>query len=340
MSQEKFNVILDGNTIHGVSVAAAVADLAKLIKRDNSFAANLLSGQPTNIKSGIDSVTGARYLAALKRIGVAAHLEPETLDIDAEVVPVPISNSGTQRTPSIDDVMPNGFSKPVSGAPKAKAQSSRLSRLVAWPNLLFVVVLTIVGIVAASNSTTVLDGIGRAIGVVAVPCIIGLAWTSLRQDWHMLKWLYVGSTILFVVISFTAPPVGRQVEAVATQSSTARDKPSAQPEAPPRSSPAPSVFVEPDDFTPHLIGTWDCNALTTGRRLQLTLSHNMTASLVALDGAPVSSPPSAWRVENSVLLVQVYPDQTYTKAHINLLTGTSLVYIAKNGAKVECSRSR
>ena len=45
----------------------------------------LLRGQPTQLKSGVDAATGARYVEALERIGGAVRLEPETLDVDADL---------------------------------------------------------------------------------------------------------------------------------------------------------------------------------------------------------------------------------------------------------------
>ena len=42
-------------------------------------------GRAIAIKSDVDAATGDRYVAALRRIGVAAHLEPMALAIDAEL---------------------------------------------------------------------------------------------------------------------------------------------------------------------------------------------------------------------------------------------------------------
>jgi TPR repeat protein len=61
------------------------AELAKLIKRDAEFTAHLLRGRPTKLKSGVDAATGARYLEALERLGVVVRLEPETLEVDADL---------------------------------------------------------------------------------------------------------------------------------------------------------------------------------------------------------------------------------------------------------------
>jgi hypothetical protein len=85
MTAEQFNVILDGTTLPGRLTSSVVPELAKLIKRDNDFAAMLLRGEPARIRSGVDAATGARYVEALQRIGVAVHLELETLDVDADI---------------------------------------------------------------------------------------------------------------------------------------------------------------------------------------------------------------------------------------------------------------
>lgn len=85
MSAERFNVILEGTTLRGEAVTTVAAELAKLIKRDNDFAALLLRGQPTRIKSDVDAAAGARHVEALQRIGVAVRLEPETLEVDSDL---------------------------------------------------------------------------------------------------------------------------------------------------------------------------------------------------------------------------------------------------------------
>src|ERR1022692_1744570 len=85
MTAERFNVILQGSTLGGQDIATVATQLAKLIKRDTEFALRLLRDQPTTLKSGVDIVTGARYIDALKRVGAASRLEPETLDVDADI---------------------------------------------------------------------------------------------------------------------------------------------------------------------------------------------------------------------------------------------------------------
>ena len=99
MTSERFNVVLQGSTLRGQDVATVATELAKLIKRDTDFAAQLLRGQPTKLKSGIDAATGARYIEAMERIGVAVRLEPETLEVDADLSARPVIANQSQ-TPS------------------------------------------------------------------------------------------------------------------------------------------------------------------------------------------------------------------------------------------------
>jgi uncharacterized RDD family membrane protein YckC len=116
MNTERFNVVLDGATLRGQDVAAVAAKLAKLIKRDTDFALRLLGGQPTKLKSGIDAATGARYIEALERIGVAVRLEQETLEVDAELsAPSATPNQGqthgqakTAGAKTVDQFGPSG----------------------------------------------------------------------------------------------------------------------------------------------------------------------------------------------------------------------------------------
>jgi hypothetical protein len=93
MAAERFNVVLQGTTLRGQDATTVAAELARLIKRDVDLALRLLRGQSTQLKSGVDSETGARYVEALERIGVAVRLEPETLEVDSDLsAPPPMAN--------------------------------------------------------------------------------------------------------------------------------------------------------------------------------------------------------------------------------------------------------
>jgi len=112
MTTERFNVVLQGGTVRGQSVAVVATELSKLIKRDTDVAMYLLRGKPRTIKSGVDAATGARYIEALERIGVAVRLEPETLELDADLsAPLPIGNQTQTPSPTgmlqdyVDDLM-------------------------------------------------------------------------------------------------------------------------------------------------------------------------------------------------------------------------------------------
>jgi hypothetical protein len=50
VTTKRFNVVLDGTALRGQAVATVAAGLAKLITRNNEFAAQLLRGQPTKGK--------------------------------------------------------------------------------------------------------------------------------------------------------------------------------------------------------------------------------------------------------------------------------------------------
>lgn len=86
VNMQHFNVVIEGNVLRGKDASTVAPELAKLIKRDITFATLLLQGHPTTIKSNVDDATGERYTAALERIGVAARLEAETLEIDPIVI--------------------------------------------------------------------------------------------------------------------------------------------------------------------------------------------------------------------------------------------------------------
>ncbi len=58
-----------------------------LTKSTPETAVRLLSGNAATVKRGVDQATALRYVDALKAIGVACHVEAETLDLDPETLP-------------------------------------------------------------------------------------------------------------------------------------------------------------------------------------------------------------------------------------------------------------
>jgi hypothetical protein len=82
---DRYNVIVLGTTLPEHSIGEVTLKLASLIGRDVAFAAQLLRGKQITVKSDIDAATGARYVAALERIGAAARLDLARLDIADEV---------------------------------------------------------------------------------------------------------------------------------------------------------------------------------------------------------------------------------------------------------------
>lgn len=85
-AMEQFRIVLSGKLIQGVDAATARKQLAKLLGKDEAFAAQFIAGHSRTVKRGVDAATAVRYVTALRAIGVECRFEPDTLDFDdAEV---------------------------------------------------------------------------------------------------------------------------------------------------------------------------------------------------------------------------------------------------------------
>lgn len=208
MPIERFNVVLTGATLSGAPPAIVAPELAKLIRRDANFAARLLSGQPTTIKSGVDAATGARYIGALEHIGVAARLEPEALEIDSDIA---LPERGRNGDPvSGSSSIPGNYTpaKPPAtvSTEKSAVRSeglSRAKRLRSLPNLAFLSLAVLAALVLATQEpygATLSYRFGELLGLCAVPFVLGLAWNCTAKESRVLKWLYVGSMALFLLM--------------------------------------------------------------------------------------------------------------------------------------------
>lgn len=139
MSDQRFNVILLGTTLHGLPVAEVAPALAKLIHRDVEFATSLLQGKPVKVKSGVDSTIGGHYLEVLESINVAAFLDSERQDEDAGTPPPSRDAAGTepQAAPapaSATDATPPPDATPTSLAEAAPPPTEELYRAVLGKN--------------------------------------------------------------------------------------------------------------------------------------------------------------------------------------------------------------
>jgi hypothetical protein len=79
---DTFRVVLEGRCIDGFASEAVKASLTRLMRVTEAVAEQLLQGQETTVKQGVDEETGERYLTALRAAGMACRLEPENLPFD------------------------------------------------------------------------------------------------------------------------------------------------------------------------------------------------------------------------------------------------------------------
>src|SRR5271157_6269962 len=82
---ETFQIILQGQCLEGFDPAEVRTALAKLLGQTEAVAGQLLAGGEIVVKSRVDIVTSTRYVEALRAIGVASWVAPETLDLDVDL---------------------------------------------------------------------------------------------------------------------------------------------------------------------------------------------------------------------------------------------------------------
>jgi hypothetical protein len=124
---EQFRVVLSGRVLDGFDAATARGDLARLLGKDESFAAQFLAGHARTVKYGVDAKTAVRYVTALRAIGVECKFETETLDFDVEgssAAPAPNSAKGSEpQSPGRNqESVPQSPPPPLNGAVKKKTR--------------------------------------------------------------------------------------------------------------------------------------------------------------------------------------------------------------------------
>jgi hypothetical protein len=93
-----YRVVIEGNALPGFAQDDVLRELAGLIRRPAEVAEKLLSGSPRNVKTGLDEPTSRQYVESLRKIGVACHVEEETLDFDINEAPA--KRAGVKPTTS------------------------------------------------------------------------------------------------------------------------------------------------------------------------------------------------------------------------------------------------
>lgn len=76
MSEQKYRVVFQGETIEGQEQVAVKQRLAELFQADLEKIELLFTGGPVTLKTGIDFSTAAKYEATLKKAGARSHIIP------------------------------------------------------------------------------------------------------------------------------------------------------------------------------------------------------------------------------------------------------------------------
>lgn len=90
MSDESYNVILQGTIREGYDRGEAVAALSRAFNQDERITERLLSGRPRVVKKGLDLATARMYQQALDRMGVVCVIEAESPAAGLEPDRVPV----------------------------------------------------------------------------------------------------------------------------------------------------------------------------------------------------------------------------------------------------------
>jgi len=107
---DTFSVIVEGRCLDGFVATAVRAELAQLMKISEEHAAALLAGRDVRVKSGVDAVTGERYLVALRGAGVACRLDRERLEFD-----VPTATTAAPPAAVAPSVAVSAQAEPAAG---------------------------------------------------------------------------------------------------------------------------------------------------------------------------------------------------------------------------------
>lgn len=129
---EQMRVVIEGKVIPGVEPGEARSKLAALFKQSELVAARLLMGQATVVKSGVDTATAERYLEAMRAIGVACRMEPETLDFDSGLADRIAGPPSYSPTSSAASTRPNPAHTLNSNTPIAQPARDRSSLSDKW----------------------------------------------------------------------------------------------------------------------------------------------------------------------------------------------------------------
>lgn len=122
---ESFNVFIDGACLPGFDIADVVPQLARMTGQPEERARRLLAGKTIQVKSNVDATTSERFVQALRRIGVAAHAEPDRLELDADFDVPALMQGGASPSPAQGAAAaPHPAAEMLSEAPPASRQEA------------------------------------------------------------------------------------------------------------------------------------------------------------------------------------------------------------------------
>ena len=81
---ETYRVVVEGRCLPGVRSGPGRAELATLIRQSEEVAARMLAGRQVVVRLGEERANASRYVEALRAVGVAASIAPETAAASAE----------------------------------------------------------------------------------------------------------------------------------------------------------------------------------------------------------------------------------------------------------------
>ncbi|MEH6625242.1 MAG: YjgN family protein [Motiliproteus sp.] len=132
MSEARYNVVLSGSALEGFELSQVKEEFAKLFSLAEAKTERMFSKGNVVIKKNIAKATAHQFIAALERIGAAAHLLPlkdEEVATGPQLEPLAKQTSSAAESPAItsENEAPKDAAAPIRAEKTAAAELSQPS---------------------------------------------------------------------------------------------------------------------------------------------------------------------------------------------------------------------
>jgi hypothetical protein len=128
VTEQLFNIIFKGETLHGIEVLDAQVNLAKLFKQSTDKIAKQFFSQPCYLKKSLNRDTAAKYQVVLKKAGLKIYIkeQQQTPNKPQEENPETSQTVDTQSSPTEETY---GFSLAPMNGPLLKPSEKKVSTI-------------------------------------------------------------------------------------------------------------------------------------------------------------------------------------------------------------------